>query len=59
VPAARAALLNGKDFDPATYAKTLNCLRRLLQDIGQHSRMKDITPSIADYVKAFTTEDSL
>jgi hypothetical protein len=50
---ARAALLNGKDFSVGDYAKAVNCLRRLLEDIGQQPRLKDVTPSISAYVKAF------
>jgi hypothetical protein len=50
---ARGALLRGEAFDVGTYAKAVNCLRRLLDDIGQERRMKDVTPSISAYVKAF------
>jgi hypothetical protein len=50
---ARAAMLRGEAFDVGTYAKAVNALRRVLQDIGQERRMRDITPSISEYVKAF------
>jgi hypothetical protein len=54
---ARAALLNGREFSVGDYAKAVNCLRRLLDDIGQERRLKDVTPSISAYVKAFETQE--
>jgi hypothetical protein len=53
---ARGALLRGEAFDVGEYAKAVNCLRRLLDDIGQERRMRDVTPSISDYVKSFETQ---
>src|SRR5262245_33459283 len=40
---ARLALLQGEVFDVAKYTTATNALRRLLDDIGQERRMKDVT----------------
>jgi uncharacterized Zn finger protein len=44
---ARRALLAGEDFDVSAYTTAANSLRRLLADIGQEPRLKDVTPSLA------------
>lgn len=49
---ARAAMLRGEAFDVGEYAKAVNCLRRLLADIGQQRRLRDITPSVEEYIRA-------
>jgi hypothetical protein len=47
----RARLLNGEPFDLVNYTRAVNSLRRLLADIGQERRLRDVTPSINDYIK--------
>ena len=53
----RASLLRGEEFDLNNYTRAVNSLRRLLADIGQERRLKDVTPSISAYVKAFETQE--
>ena len=48
---ARLALLKGEDFDVGKYTTATNTLRRLLADIGQERRFKDITPGVDEYLK--------
>ncbi|HEY6676326.1 MAG TPA: hypothetical protein VIZ87_06025 [Terrimicrobium sp.] len=48
---ARLALLKGEDFDVGKYTTATNTLRRLLADIGQERRLKDITPGVDEYLK--------
>ena len=56
--AARLALLqDDTGFDVGKYTTATNTLRRLLSDIGQERRMKDITPSI-ESIKAKYSRDS-
>ena len=40
----------GKEFDAGAYATIANAQRRLLSDLGLERRMRDITPSLADYI---------
>ena len=48
---ARLELLNGDTgFDITRYTTATNALRRLLADIGQERRLKDITPDLNDYL---------
>jgi len=56
---ARAAMLRGEPFDVGEYAKAVNCLRRLLADIGQQRRLRDITPSISEYINALDVDTEL
>jgi hypothetical protein len=49
---ARAALLTGQEFNAPAYCTATNSLRRLLQDIGQERRLKDVTPSLEQYISA-------
>jgi hypothetical protein len=55
---ARAAMLRDEHFDVGAYVKAVNALRRVLQDIGQERRMRDVTPSISQYVKAFEAQEA-
>lgn len=45
-----AALVAGTDFDAAAYATVANSLRRLLQDLGLQRAMRDVTPTLAEYL---------
>ena len=45
------AYARGEEFDVAAYNTCTNTLRRLLSDIGMEPKTKDITPSIADYLR--------
>ncbi len=47
---ARAALLKGEKFDVAVYTTGVNALRRLLADIGQERRLRDVTPDLKTYL---------
>jgi hypothetical protein len=47
---ARAALLKGENFDVGQYTTATNALRRLLADIGQQSRLRDVTPDLKTYL---------
>jgi hypothetical protein len=49
---ARLALLTAGEFDVGQYTTAANSLRRLLADIGQERRLRDITPSLEAYVAA-------
>lgn len=40
----------GKDFDAGAYATIANALRRLLSDLGLERRMRDVTPSLDQYL---------
>jgi hypothetical protein len=40
----------GKEFDAGAYATIANAQRRLLSDLGLERRMRDVTPSLADYI---------
>jgi hypothetical protein len=46
----RVKLLTGETFNVGDYCKATNSLRRLLGDIGQERRMRDITPTIDAYL---------
>jgi hypothetical protein len=46
-----ASYLAGEGADLALYATLANAQRRLLADLGLERRARDITPSLADYVK--------
>jgi hypothetical protein len=48
--AREADLAEGKEFDAGAYATIANAQRRLLSDLGLERRMRDITPSLADYI---------
>ncbi len=47
---ARASFLKGEEFDVASYCTATNSLRRLLQDIGQERRLKDVVPDLRTYL---------
>jgi hypothetical protein len=48
----RASLLRkDSDFNVQSYTTATNSLRRLLADIGQEMRLKDITPSVAEFAR--------
>jgi len=47
---ARLSLLKGDDFDIGKYTTATNALRRLLADIGKERRLKDVTPTLAEYL---------
>lgn len=40
----------GKDFDASQYATIANALRRLLCDLGLERRMRDVTPTLDQYL---------
>jgi hypothetical protein len=48
---ARSALLLGEEFDVKAYTTGVNALRRLLVDIGQERRLRDITPPLSKYLE--------
>jgi hypothetical protein len=48
---AEAAYAATGEMDIATFTTATNALRRLLSDIGLERRAKDVTPSVADYVR--------
>ena len=43
-------LAAGGEFDAASYATISNALRRLLADLGLKRRMKDATPTLAQFL---------
>lgn len=43
-------LAAGGDFDASTYATIANALRRLLADLGLERRIRNVTPSLSDYL---------
>jgi hypothetical protein len=45
-------LAAGAEFDAGAYATISNALRRLLGDLGLERRMRDVTPSLSDYIAA-------
>jgi hypothetical protein len=52
----RLALLLGEEFNVGAYTTAANSLRRLLADIGQERRAKDITPTLEEYLEAKANE---
>ena len=38
-------------FNISSYTTATNALRRLLEDIGQERRLKDVTPDLHEYLK--------
>jgi hypothetical protein len=46
----RLALLKGEDFQIGPCTTATNALRRLLEDIGQERRLKDVTPDLHEYL---------
>jgi glucuronate isomerase len=56
---ARLALLTGDPgFDIGKYNTAANALRRLLADIGQERRLKDVTESHDEFVRRVQREDA-
>jgi hypothetical protein len=45
-----AAQASGGDFDVASFTTAANTLRRLLSDLGLERRMRDVTPSLSDFL---------
>ena len=43
-------LAAGGDFDASAYATIANALRRLLADLGLERRLRNVTPSLSDYL---------
>jgi hypothetical protein len=54
----RLALLKGGPFDVGPYTTATNALRRLLADIGQERRLKDVTPTLEEYMRKYDAEDA-
>jgi hypothetical protein len=51
------ALANGAaDFDVAAFTTAANSLRRLLADLGLERRLKDVTPSLEQFLAAKVAE---
>ena len=50
------ALANGADFDVAAFTTAANSLRRLLADLGLDRRLKDVTPSLEQFLAAKVAE---
>jgi hypothetical protein len=48
--ARESELAAGNDFDATSYATIANALRRLLADLGLERRMRNVTPSLSDYL---------
>jgi hypothetical protein len=48
----RLALLKGEPFEIGPYTTATNALRRLLEDIGQERRLKDVTPDTVESIMA-------
>lgn len=44
------------DASLTTYQTTVNCLRRVLEALGLQRRSRDVTPSVADYVRSINGE---
>jgi len=51
---AAAGMANQTDLD--TYIRGSGCLRRLLESVGLQRRSKDVTPTLAEYLKSKTIE---
>ena len=49
-------LANGADFDVAAFTTAANSLRRLLADLGLERRLKDVTPSLEQFLAAKVAE---
>lgn len=49
--AAEADMANGKALDIAAFSTATNTLRRLLQDLGLERRLRDVTPSLSQYLR--------
>jgi hypothetical protein len=44
-------LAQGLEFDALQYATVSNALRRLLADLGLERKSRDVTPSLATYIR--------
>ncbi len=51
-----ARLATGETLDVQTYTTAVNALRRLLGDLGLERVARDVTPPLADYLKAKARE---
>jgi hypothetical protein len=51
-------LLKGEKFDVAAYTTGVNALRRLLADIGQERRLRDVTPTLTEYLARSAEENA-
>ncbi len=49
-------LATGAQFDAGQYATISNSLRRLLSDLGLERRMRDLTPSLDQYLAGRTAQ---
>src|SRR5690606_32608549 len=49
---AESAMASGGDLDIATFTTAANSLRRLLADLGLERRMRDVTPTLSQYIEA-------
>ena len=50
-----AKLANGKALDTSAYNGSVNTLRRLLADIGIDRTIRDVTPSLGQYIEGQRT----
>lgn len=48
--AQEASQASGGDLDVAAYSSAANTVRRLMADLGYEHRLRDVTPSLADYI---------
>jgi hypothetical protein len=49
---AEADMASGKDVDVGAYATLANSLRRLVADVGLQPKMRDVTPTLSQYLAA-------
>lgn len=49
---AEAAMAAGEPLDIAAYATAANSLRRLLADLGLERRMRDVSPTLDEYLRS-------
>jgi hypothetical protein len=47
---ARKTLIEGGEFNVGAYTTATNALRRLLVDIGLEARLRDVTPTLNEYM---------
>jgi hypothetical protein len=50
-------IVNGQQVDVAEYTHIANGLRRLLTTLGLKREARDVTPSVADYVKHINAQE--
>lgn len=54
-----AAMARGESFDVGEFTTATNALRRLLTDLGLERRAKNVTPTIAEYVRRSRAEGEI